>query len=63
MVLVNIYITCEGEAKRRLWGELEMLKDRSVIRKWCLLEDFNSVHCASEREGVEGIRGGGGGGV
>nr|KYP66721.1 Transposon TX1 uncharacterized [Cajanus cajan] len=54
ILIVNIYAPCEFSQKRQLWGQLKEKRERSNIKWWCLMGDFNSVRKVTERVGVNG---------
>ncbi|XP_020234693.1 uncharacterized protein LOC109814631 [Cajanus cajan] len=54
ILIVNIYAPCEPSQKRQLWGQLKEKRERSSIKWWCLMGDFNSVRKVTERVGVNG---------
>lgn len=59
MVIVNVYTLCDWRRRRNLWEELSGKMTNSHRQCWCLLGDFNYVHRATERVGLNGQNEGG----
>jgi exonuclease III len=49
---INVYASCHIVANRQLWIELLVARNMYVAEVWCILGDFNSVHCSEERKGA-----------
>jgi len=59
VTLVNIYLPCDMEWKRRLWRELKDKKGSSTNPTWCVMGDYNCVRRLGERVGINGEQHGG----
>lgn len=49
--IVNVYVPCNLEEKREVWGLLEGKLKGKESELWCICGDFNSVRNENERKG------------
>ena len=52
VVVLNVYALCSNNEKWLLWREIENVLANVNCLVRCIIGDFNSVRCASERKGI-----------
>lgn len=50
--LINIYVPCNIESKRKLWADLIVSTRGFGSGVWCVAGDFNTIMDRSERKGI-----------
>lgn len=50
--IFNVFSTCSLAGKRALWEKLRGIRANNLNFPWCVVGDFNTIRCPSERRGV-----------
>nr|KYP36537.1 Putative ribonuclease H protein At1g65750 family [Cajanus cajan] len=47
--IVNVYAPCQRVPRMRVWEEIKDKRRLSSVNLWCVVGDFNSIRCETER--------------